>query len=69
VVFSTDSRTVQHQDSEDGSGGNCKFQIYSPLLILSVSQSRGMRGGCRRGYNVSTSAGCGGGSSKASQNR
>ena len=36
MVFSTDSRTVQHQDSEDGSGGNCKFQIYSPLLILSV---------------------------------
>jgi len=39
VVFSTDSRTVQHQDSEDGSGGNCKFQIYTPLLILSVGLS------------------------------
>ena len=36
-------------------------------LKASVSKSRGMRGGCRCGYNVSTSTGCGGGASKAGQ--
>jgi hypothetical protein len=39
-----------------------------PPLILSVSQSRGTRGCRERGYNVSTSAGCGRGSSKTGQN-
>jgi hypothetical protein len=34
----------------------------------SVSQSRGTRGCRERGYNVSTSAGCGRGSSKTGQN-
>ena len=33
-----------------------------------VSQSRGTRGCRERGYNVSTSAGCGRGSSKTGQN-
>jgi len=40
-----------------------------PLLILSVSQSREMRGSPVRGYNVSTFAGRGHGSSEAGQNR
>ena len=39
-----------------------------PLLNASVSQSRAMRGGYQRGYNVSTSAGCGLGSGEAGQN-
>jgi hypothetical protein len=37
-------------------------------LNSGASQSRAMRGGYQRGYNVSTSVGCGLGSGEAGQN-
>ncbi len=51
-----------------GAKGELLLLGFCPLLISSVSQSRAMRGGYQRGYNVSTSAGCGLGSGEVGQN-
>jgi hypothetical protein len=56
-------------DTEGGSDGCLLCRDSRPLLIWSVSQSREMRGSRVRGYNVSTSADRGHGSSEAGQNR